>query len=104
MSAFTDREFGPGEVVTLDGNEFTRCTFNGCQVVFAGGAVSVNSCNFSDPQMVFVGAAEQTVRFLRAFGSIRGAERFLDAVVRQLRGEQEFMQADKRGIGGVTLH
>ncbi|MDR8090348.1 hypothetical protein KPB05_23090 [Burkholderia gladioli] len=41
----------------LDGNEFDRCTFDHCRLIFCGGPFAVMGCNFAEPQIVFDGAA-----------------------------------------------
>ena len=41
MAEFTDKTFGKGETVELDGNIYTRCTFEGCRMRFSGGTLPV---------------------------------------------------------------
>jgi hypothetical protein len=53
--------------VSLDNNEFFNCTFVDCIMEYAGtGPVSISNCKFTNPQWVFVGAAQNTLQFMHA--------------------------------------
>ncbi len=78
---FVDRE------IELDDNDFDKCSFKDCNLIYRGGPVpSVTNCSFDDDcRLTFDGCAANAVRFLaslhqsgfgavveRTFNSIRG--------------------------------
>lgn len=61
-----------GDKVLLDDNEFIDCTFENCELVFAGtGDVSLSGNVFRNVKWSFDGAAGRTLQFLKAM--YRGA-------------------------------
>jgi hypothetical protein len=53
-------------LVQLDNNEFIDCEFEGCKMEYSGlGPVSLVGCKFTNVSWVFVGAAQNTLNFLR---------------------------------------
>ncbi|WP_257811648.1 hypothetical protein [Burkholderia glumae] len=85
MSSFVGMTFGPGVVVMLDGNEFDRCTFDHCQLIFCGGPFAVMNCSFGEPQIVFDGAAARTLAFVREMGGMAGSAAWFEEVIARLR-------------------
>jgi hypothetical protein len=55
------------ERVVLDGNEYDKCTFDLCELVYSGGPPpSFSNCSFTNFRIVFDGPAASTVAFLKA--------------------------------------
>ena len=55
-----------GERVDLDGNDYLRCTFKECELVYSGsGSVGLDDCVFASCEWSLDGAASATMRFLR---------------------------------------
>ena len=62
---FKDREFGPGEVVTLDFNDFENCVFDGCKIQYHGlGRYTLQGVRFGVVEIGFMSAAAKTLDFL----------------------------------------
>jgi hypothetical protein len=58
---------GPVEV---DGNRYRNCVFEGCVMIYGGGAPpSFSGCHFRNSRLSFVGAAANTLAFLKAMDS-----------------------------------
>ena len=58
------------ETVTLDGNEFDICIFDGCSLVYRGGPPPIlNDCQFAGTRFQFEGAAANTVAFVQAMAA-----------------------------------
>jgi hypothetical protein len=86
MSQFKKQTFRGQRIVT-DGNEYTECVFERCEVVFAGGTLPIlKSNNFNSCRWIFDGAASRTIQMLanlyqggwqqlieETFDNIRGA-------------------------------
>jgi hypothetical protein len=52
--------------VSLDGQMFKDCTFEGCTLVYSGGPPpSLSGCNLGDSKIKFTDAAERTLAFLK---------------------------------------
>jgi hypothetical protein len=65
VAVFNNRTFFDEEVA-IDGNEFTDCLFNECNMHYAGGtAFFKGKCRFQKCQWSFSGAAHNTVLMLR---------------------------------------
>lgn len=63
---FTDQTF-ENKTVELDGNEYTRCLFDRCTLVFSGAAIpTLDGCNFLDCKWTFRDSAQLTLLFLHA--------------------------------------
>lgn len=52
---YVDRTFDNGEVVVLDGNSFTNCTFRNAVLNFAGRSLQMSNCHFERFSMQFGG-------------------------------------------------
>ena len=65
--------FGPGETIQLDGKSFTECTFDGCEVIYAGGETSWERTDWKNCHFTLVKAANFTVQVLKALGCAIGA-------------------------------
>lgn len=64
MALHQDQAF-LSERVLMDGNEFRRCTFTDCQLVFRGEQPFVlDQCMIQDPEWVLDGPAANTIQFL----------------------------------------
>lgn len=65
MAKFEDSTFEDSPV-SVDGNEYDRCTFRRCTLVYAGlGPVSMTNSKFDSCQWRFDGAAGRTIGVLR---------------------------------------
>lgn len=63
---FEDRDF-QGEKIQLDGNEFYRCRFSQCTLIYAALQLPLlKSCSFADCTWSYTGAAAKTLQFLSA--------------------------------------
>ncbi len=80
MTAFRVRKPRPPRVretyknitIDLDFQEFSECIFDGCTLVYAGGAPpSIVGCTFKESNFIFEGAAANTIQFMAAL--YRGA-------------------------------
>jgi hypothetical protein len=61
---YADRQF-EDEAVELDGNEFVRCRFHRCRLIFAAtGPAAFDGCDFVDCHWVLDGSAAETLEFL----------------------------------------
>jgi hypothetical protein len=62
---YTNKVF-KDQSVDLDGNEFDRCTFQGCEVKYYGGELPIlNGCHFDNAPFVFEKGAGNTLAMLR---------------------------------------
>jgi len=99
MAKFSNQLFGPDEEVQLDGNEFINCEFIGARIVYGGGAVPVvKGCDFERARFNWVGAAENTFRFLAELGASQGGDVLIDTVLRNIR-ERNFPVRDASRLG-----
>jgi len=58
------------DTVDLDGNEFIKCSFNKCTIVYSGGEPpSLTECSFDYVKFEFQGPAKNTVAFLKSMAS-----------------------------------
>jgi hypothetical protein len=74
---FENREFRK-EKINLNGNEFDRCKFFDCELVFNGvGLVALTNNNFHDCRWTFEGPAADTVAFMKALYAMGGGGREL---------------------------
>ena len=65
MATFNNSTVEGGRIA-LDGNEYVGCTFKKCVFVFGGTApVKLGKCSFVSCTWEFVGAAAQTIAFLK---------------------------------------
>lgn len=71
---YIDQTFEQQDVL-LDGNEFIRCTFNGCRLIFRGdGGLVIDRPTLNASQWTFQGAAGATLKCLAALhaGGLEG--------------------------------
>lgn len=68
-----------GESIELDGEEFIKCSFEECEIVYAGGeGPRIVNCSFSRCSWKFDAAAARTISFMRAmYHGMGGAGRQL---------------------------
>ena len=67
MAEISNRTFGRGQVVELDGNTYRGCTFAGARMRFSGGALpSFSDCKIQNVTWAFGGAAGNAFMFLSA--------------------------------------
>jgi hypothetical protein len=67
--------------ISVDGNRYTRCTFERCEIAYGGGVPpSFSGCKFTETRVCFVGAAANTLAFLMAMDSPHSG---LQGVVRE---------------------
>lgn len=91
MAQFKNRTFEDQRMV-LDGHEYDGCTFQRCELVYAGGKLpSLTNNNFDQCRWTFDGAAARTLAFLS--GMYRGGGKELI--------EQTF-ETVRRGGGDVS--
>ncbi len=63
-----DRTFT--DIVELDGEDFSGCTFDNCLLIYRGGAPpAINGCSFNSFTFEFRDHAANTVAFLRAMAN-----------------------------------
>lgn len=66
---FVDKVFYDTDI-NLDGNEFVRCTFDGCQIRYSGGEVpKMTDCTFVNVGFAFDHSAGRTVKLLAALSN-----------------------------------
>jgi uncharacterized protein YjbI with pentapeptide repeats len=87
--------------VQLDGNNFTRCTFNQCDLVYSGLApVNMSNVSFNDCTWRFDGPAAMTLSFMLALyhGAGEGGRQLIEATFDSLRRGQLPAQAEKSAL------
>lgn len=55
--------------LAIDAARYVRCTFRDCTIVYAGGELSLKECTFERVEFSLVGAAANTLNFLKGFGA-----------------------------------
>jgi hypothetical protein len=61
---FENKEF-VNEDISLDGNEFIKCAFKKCKIIYIGiKPVGLANSSFSDCSLIFEGPAANTVDFM----------------------------------------
>lgn len=56
--------------ISVDGNRYRNCVFDGCVITYGGGVPpSFADCRFRNSRLSFVGAAGNTLLFLKAMDS-----------------------------------
>jgi hypothetical protein len=74
MAAFQDTNY-QGQRVELDGNEYRRCVFRECVLVYKGGPLPfLSESVFYTCQFAFEDAAERTLQFMRAIAVMMGRD------------------------------
>jgi hypothetical protein len=53
--------------IVMDDTIFVNCVYTGCKLVFGGGDLHWDNCQFNNCQVQFIGAADRTINFLKAF-------------------------------------
>ena len=85
-------------IIHMDDHHFENCKFTSCVLVYSGGDFSWLNCSFDRCQLRFVGSAQKTINFLKAFGMVprqvpqkgAGPSRCAGIVPRQLMGAFTF--------------
>jgi len=84
--------------VNLDGNQFERCTFIRCRIVYtAAGTFAIDGCTFTTCDWQFDGPAERTLYYLSALYRGLGpqGQELVEAIFRQIRegtvGQDQFL-------------
>lgn len=54
------------ETITLDGNEFSECTFVNCKFHYSGGDFNIDRIRFNSLEFTVEGPAARTVLLLRS--------------------------------------
>lgn len=86
MTIYEDTTF-ESQRVDLDGNEYERCTFRSCELVYSGGVPPVLVDNtMSGCQWQFDGAAGRTIAFMQALyhGGGEGARRLVEETIENM--------------------
>jgi hypothetical protein len=80
MTEFTEQTFGPGVIVELDGNVYTRCVFDRCRMRFSGGPLpTFNGSKIKNVIWHWGGPAANALAFLSALHNHFGAPGRRDA-------------------------
>lgn len=77
--------------VLLDNATFKSCVFKNCTLVYSGtGPVSLIDCVFERPSWRFTGAADNTLKFLRALYHGMGdtGKQLVENTFEQIRADQ----------------
>jgi hypothetical protein len=69
--------------IRLDDQEFHKCVFDQCTIVYAGGPVVLKDNVFTDCKYAFEGAAARTIYFLQSMGLSASAS--LDEILKAIR-------------------
>lgn len=73
------------EDVVLDGNAFINCRFDNVKLIFRGGPdIQMDRCTFNSFDLVFDGAAANTIGFLQ--GMYAHGDKFRDLVNQTIKG------------------
>lgn len=74
--------------ISLDGNHYRNCHFDHCVLTYGGGVPpSFTDCRFRDSTLAFVGAAANTLAFLKAMDSPKsGFQRIVRETFRGFTG------------------
>ena len=83
------------ELVNLDDNQYTKCTFDRCEIVYSGGGLpKLAENNFKDCAYTFDGAASRTISFMTNLYS-GGGHDIIENTVNNIMG---------KGPGGIKMH
>jgi hypothetical protein len=72
----------------IDGNQYTECRFENCQLVYRGGEIPrISRCHFENCTWQFEEAAERTLLFLKFLyhGMGIGGKELIEATVAAIR-------------------
>ena len=89
---FIEQTFTNARIV-LDYNEFERCTFITCTLVYNGnGGVGLVNSNIDNCQWVFEGPAGNTIQFMHGIYVAMGAggRELMEATFESIRGKRPF--------------
>ena len=94
MPTYEKRSF-VDQAMVIDGNEYTDCRFERCELIFTGALLPKLVRNhFQDCKYTFDGPAARTVQFMSALYS-GGAQQLIEATFENIRGKP---------ISGVRLN
>ena len=80
MAEFTAQTYGKGMTVELDGNTYTRCTFEGCRMRFSGGPIPIFAgSTIKNVTWAWGGPAANALTFLSALHNHFGEQGRRDA-------------------------
>lgn len=83
-----EKTFFNDQDVMLDDNEFHRCNFEDCNLIYNGGKPpTLNGCSFSKVRWRFTGPAADTVAFMRALyhGCGEGGQSLIEQTFESIR-------------------
>ena len=87
MSKFEGQTF-KNEAIKLDGNEYTNCTFEKCELIYAGyGSVSLAGNEFIGCKWTFIDSAQRTIQFMTALYH-GGAKELIEKTIENIRKSQ----------------
>ncbi len=72
LETITNRCFGPGETVELDGKSFINCVFGGCEVVYGAGETFWHGATWRDCHLTFVRST--LIHTIDRLNSLNGAD------------------------------
>lgn len=74
------------ETVTLDGEHFSDCEFQGCRLIYRGGeAPSFQNCRFHDCDWRFEDAAARTLAHMKQVWGV-GGKAPVQALIKEITG------------------
>ncbi|MBW9275969.1 MAG: hypothetical protein K1563_20015 [Candidatus Thiodiazotropha sp. (ex. Lucinisca nassula)] len=82
------------ETVRIDGNEYQGCTFEGCVLEYAGGALPIMTNNsIGNSTFAFTDAASNTLEFMTAIyhGMGDGGKNLIDSTFQNIRSNKKPM-------------
>jgi len=73
--------------IIIDGNSYTNCRFERCEIIFCGAAaVGMKGCTFVDCKWAFDGPSLRTVQFMAALYAIGGdGKQLIEATFNDIR-------------------
>lgn len=76
-----------GQTINLDSNEYVRCTFKRCRIVFSGtGPVSLIDNSFDECKWAFEGPAAATIQFMTMpYQSGGGARTLVERTIENMK-------------------
>jgi hypothetical protein len=72
----------------IDGNQYSECRFENCQMVYCGGEIpTISSCHFENCKWQFEDAAERTLIFMKSLyhGMGPGGVELIEATLSAIR-------------------
>jgi hypothetical protein len=89
-----EKEF-TGEPIHMDFNEFIRCKFKGCTMIYHGfGPVGMVGCSFGEVKWTFVDAASNTIKFMAGIyaGAGEGGKKLIESAFEEIRSGAPFQK------------